>query len=124
MSTSSRHRKHQYTLAHYLENILNVASEEFFFEIYEFIYSSFISKESEYTIDDDDKYYVGFTNTNSKSIILTVHLNVSSKMYDTSKATSVCSAVHGSCRLQLAFPSPKYITVSTLNDVSYLPYPL
>ncbi|CAM8878246.1 unnamed protein product [Rhodiola kirilowii] len=73
-------------------------------------------KEAEYTIDDDDKYYVGFTNTNSKSIILTVHLNVSSKMYDTSKATSVCSAVRGSCRLHLAFPSPKYIMVSTPND--------
>ncbi|KAL9683244.1 hypothetical protein QQ045_015063 [Rhodiola kirilowii] len=37
-------------------------------------------------------------------------------MCDTSKATSVCSAVHGSCRLHLAFPSPKYITFSTPND--------
>ncbi|XVF64143.1 hypothetical protein PTKIN_Ptkin09bG0144100 [Pterospermum kingtungense] len=72
-----------------------------------------IGKEAEYTIEEDDKYYVGVINSNPRSIILTFGLNVTSKEYDVAKANNKCSTLNGSCRLKLMFPSTQYVIVST-----------
>ncbi|XP_059631101.1 E3 ubiquitin-protein ligase APD2-like isoform X2 [Cornus florida] len=73
-------------------------------------------REAEYAIVEDDKYYVGIINTNPKSIIMVMNVNVSSKMYDTTKAKSMCSTMNGSCRLGLLFPNTQFVTVTTPNN--------
>ncbi|OWM70824.1 hypothetical protein CDL15_Pgr014497 [Punica granatum] len=72
-------------------------------------------KEAEYTIEEDDKYYVSIVNANPRSIIMTMKVNVSSKMYDLTKAKSSCSTLNGSCRLELLFPKTHYIVLTTPN---------
>ncbi|XVE55812.1 hypothetical protein DITRI_Ditri03aG0187100 [Diplodiscus trichospermus] len=72
-----------------------------------------IGKEAEYTIEEDDKYYVGVINSNPRSIIMTFGLNVTSKVYDVTKASTMCSTLNGSCRLKILFPHSQYIIVST-----------
>ncbi|KAA8528481.1 hypothetical protein F0562_035836 [Nyssa sinensis] len=73
-------------------------------------------KEAGYTIEEDDNYHVGIINTNPRSIIMVMNINISSKMYDTSKAKSMCSAIDGSCRLNLLFPNTKFVIVTTPNN--------
>ncbi|XP_012068269.1 E3 ubiquitin-protein ligase APD1 isoform X2 [Jatropha curcas] len=70
-------------------------------------------KEVEYIIEEDDKYYLGLVNTNRKSIIMKLSLNVTSKLYDISKAKNMCSTINGSCRLKLLFPNIHYVVVTT-----------
>ncbi|XAR61939.1 hypothetical protein NMG60_11016495 [Bertholletia excelsa] len=70
-------------------------------------------REAEYVIQEDDKYYIRITNTNPRSLILVMNLNVSSKMHDTSKARGICSTVNGSCRLNLLFASHQFVVVTT-----------
>ncbi|PPS18239.1 hypothetical protein GOBAR_AA02344 [Gossypium barbadense] len=70
-------------------------------------------KEAEYNIEEDDKYSVGLINWNPRSIIITFSLNVTSKVYDVTKASDMCSTLNGSCRLQLQFPHTQYVIVST-----------
>ncbi|KAK9270327.1 hypothetical protein L1049_025905 [Liquidambar formosana] len=73
-------------------------------------------REAEYTIEEDDKYYVGIINTNPKSIIMNMNVNVSSKMYDITKAKSMCSTSNGSCQLKLLFPNTQFVVLSTPNN--------
>lgn len=73
-------------------------------------------KELEYAIEEDDSYRLEIINSNSRSIIVILNLNVSSKMYDTTKANSSCSAIKGSCRLRLLFPDIRYVLVTTPNN--------
>nr|KJB29434.1 hypothetical protein B456_005G100500 [Gossypium raimondii] len=70
-------------------------------------------KEADYNIEEDDKYSVGLINSNPRSIIITFSLNVTSKVYDVTKASDMCSTLNGSCRLQLQFPHTQYVIVST-----------
>ncbi|XP_050364790.1 E3 ubiquitin-protein ligase APD3-like isoform X2 [Argentina anserina] len=77
-----------------------------------------IGKEAVYSIEEDDRYYLDIINTNPKSIIITVNMNVSSKMYDTTKAKAICStATKGSsCQLRLIFPNTHYVILTTPNN--------
>ncbi|GMH16449.1 hypothetical protein Nepgr_018290 [Nepenthes gracilis] len=71
-------------------------------------------EEAEYVILEDDKYYVNVINRNQRSIIMTVNMNVTSKIYDISKASSMCSTVdNGSCRLNLIFPNTRFAILTT-----------
>ncbi|OMO70636.1 Zinc finger, RING/FYVE/PHD-type [Corchorus olitorius] len=78
-----------------------------------FLNEPVIGKETEYTIEEDDKYYVGIINSNPISIIMTFTLNVTSKVYDVTKSSNMCSTLNGSCRLKLLFPDTQYVVVST-----------
>lgn len=44
---------------------------------------------------------------------MNMSIRVASKMYDTSKATSICSTASGECNLQLPFPSTQYYVLET-----------
>ncbi|XP_057503461.1 E3 ubiquitin-protein ligase APD2-like isoform X2 [Actinidia eriantha] len=70
-------------------------------------------REAEYVIEEDDKYNLGIVNTNPRSIIMAMNVNVSSKMYDTTMAKSMCSTMNGSCRLSLLFPNSQFVTITT-----------
>ncbi|OMO78852.1 Zinc finger, RING-type [Corchorus capsularis] len=78
-----------------------------------FLNEPVIGKEAEYTIEEDDKYYVGVINSNPMSIIMTFTLNVISKVYDVTRSSNMCSTLNGSCRLKLLFPDTQYVVVST-----------
>ncbi|WRX31204.1 E3 ubiquitin-protein ligase APD1-4 [Theobroma cacao] len=78
-----------------------------------FLNESMNGKEAEYTIEEDDKYYVSVVSSNPRSIIMTFSLNVTSKVYDLTKASNMCSTLNGSCRLKLLFPDTQYVIVST-----------
>ncbi|KAK3011694.1 hypothetical protein RJ639_011644 [Escallonia herrerae] len=71
------------------------------------------SSEAKYSIEEDDRYYIGIINSNPRSIIMTLSVNVLSKMYDTTKAKTMCSTISGSCRLNLPFPNSQFIVVTT-----------
>ncbi|THG20264.1 hypothetical protein TEA_013326 [Camellia sinensis var. sinensis] len=73
-------------------------------------------REVKYFIEEDDKYYIGIVNTNPRSVIMKMNLNVSSKMYDTTKSESMCSTINGSCQLNLVFPNTQFVTVTTPNN--------
>ncbi|CAL5418076.1 unnamed protein product [Camellia sinensis] len=73
-------------------------------------------REAKYFIEEDDKYYIGIVNTNPRSVIMKMNLNVSSKMYDTTKSESMCSTINGSCQLNLVFPNTQFVTVTTPNN--------
>ncbi|XP_044509868.1 E3 ubiquitin-protein ligase APD2-like isoform X2 [Mangifera indica] len=70
-------------------------------------------KAAKYSIEEDDRYYIGVINMNHKSILMTMTVNVTSKMYDLTKAKNVCSTLKGSCRLQLLFPNTHYVILTT-----------
>lgn len=74
-------------------------------------------RHAEYTIEEDDRYYVGIINANPRSIIMAMNVNVSSKMYDITKAKSMCSKIKGACRLKLPFPNTHFVVVTTPNNV-------
>ncbi|KAK3016884.1 hypothetical protein RJ639_005899 [Escallonia herrerae] len=69
--------------------------------------------EAKYSIEEDDRYYIGIINSNPRSIIMTLSVNVLSKMYDTTKAKTMCSTISGSCRLNLPFPNSQFVVVTT-----------
>ncbi|CAL8101628.1 unnamed protein product [Prunus armeniaca] len=73
-------------------------------------------KEAEYNIEEDDKYYLDIINTKPRGIIITLNVNVSSTMYDITKAKAICSTTKGSCRLRLAFPNTHYVILTTPNN--------
>lgn len=73
-------------------------------------------RQAEYTIEEDDRYYVGIINANPRSIIMAMNVNVSSKMYDISKAKSMCSKIKGACQLKLPFPNTHFVVVTTPNN--------
>ncbi|XP_068303092.1 E3 ubiquitin-protein ligase APD2-like isoform X1 [Pyrus communis] len=75
-----------------------------------------IGKEAEYNIEEDDKYYLEFINTDPRSLIALVNVSVSSTMYDVTKAKDVCSTTKGSCRLSLVFPNTHYVILTTPNN--------
>lgn len=77
----------------------------------------FSGKEVEYAIEEDDRYHLDIINSNRRSIIITLKVNVSSKMYDITKAKNKCSTTNGSCRLRLLFPSTHYVILTTPNNV-------
>ncbi|KAI4321058.1 hypothetical protein MLD38_034479 [Melastoma candidum] len=70
-------------------------------------------KETEYTIEEDDKYYVRVLNTHSKSIITSVSVTVTSRIYDLTKANARCFTSKASCRLRLQFPETQYVVLTT-----------
>ncbi|KAJ4964174.1 hypothetical protein NE237_024113 [Protea cynaroides] len=72
--------------------------------------------EEEYIIEEDDMYYIHLLNMNPRSIIMMLNVNVSSKMYDVTKAVSNCSAINGLCRLKLHFPRMKFVVLTTPNN--------
>lgn len=53
---------------------------------------------------------------------MSMSMNVSSKMYDITKAKIMCSALKGSCQLKLLFPNTQYVVVTTPSNV--ISYPL
>ncbi|KAL3505089.1 hypothetical protein ACH5RR_034930 [Cinchona calisaya] len=74
-------------------------------------------KEAEYFIEEDDRYYIGIINPNPRSIMVVMNTTVSSKMYDDTKAKSMCSSTgSGSCRLDVLFPNTQYVVVTTPNN--------
>ncbi|GMI78485.1 ABERRANT POLLEN DEVELOPMENT 1 [Hibiscus trionum] len=75
-----------------------------------------IGKQAEYTIDADDKYYVGVINSSPRSLMMTFNLSVTSMVYDVTKARNMCSTLNGSCRFDLQFPDMHYVVVSTPDD--------
>lgn len=76
-----------------------------------------IGKEAEYNIEEDDRYYLEIINANRRSIIITVNVNVSSKMHDLAKAKAMCStAKSSSCQLRLVFPNTHYVILTTPNN--------
>ncbi|KAF8377607.1 hypothetical protein HHK36_030989 [Tetracentron sinense] len=72
--------------------------------------------EVEYVIEEDDSYYIGVVNMNPRSIVMAMNVNVSSKMYDTTKAKSICSTINGLCRLKLPFPNTRFVILTTPNN--------
>lgn len=74
-------------------------------------------KEAAYIIEEDDRYHIGILNMNARSIILTMNINVSAKVYDTTKAKNMCSTVNGSCRLRLFFPITNYVILTAPENV-------
>lgn len=74
-------------------------------------------KEAEYYIEEDDEYSVSIVNANPMNIIMRMKVNVSSRMYDLTRAKSTCSTLDGSCRLKLLFPSTCYIVLTTPSNV-------
>ncbi|KAM7278644.1 hypothetical protein ACFE04_005778 [Oxalis oulophora] len=71
-------------------------------------------KIAEYTIEEDNKYHVNLINQNPKTIITGLTINVSSTMYDPTKAKTSCSTLNGSCKLKL-FPDIQYVLLTTPN---------
>ncbi|CAJ1973441.1 unnamed protein product [Sphenostylis stenocarpa] len=53
-------------------------------------------KEAEYLVEEDDRYHIGVLNMNARNIILTMEVNISAKVYDTTKAKKMCSTAKGS----------------------------
>lgn len=74
-------------------------------------------KEAGYIIEEDDRYHIGVLNMNDMNIISTMNVNISAKVYDTSKAKKICSTANGLCRLSLLFPNTHYIALMATNDV-------
>ncbi|XP_058080697.1 E3 ubiquitin-protein ligase APD2-like [Magnolia sinica] len=72
--------------------------------------------EVEYTVEDDDSYYIGAANLNPQTVVVTMMVEVSSKIYDTTKAKRVCSTKNGFCRITLPFPNTQYVVLATPDD--------
>ncbi|GKV04529.1 hypothetical protein SLEP1_g16682 [Rubroshorea leprosula] len=74
-------------------------------------------KDTEYTIEEDNKYNVRVTNKNHRSINISMTLNVTSRMYDLTKAKNICSTQTGSCQLKLRFPNTQFLVLTTPDNV-------
>ncbi|XP_004499030.1 E3 ubiquitin-protein ligase APD2 isoform X2 [Cicer arietinum] len=70
-------------------------------------------KVAEYMVEEDDRYHIGVLNMNPRNTISTMNINVSAKVYDTTKAKNMCSTRNGSCKLGLFFPTTYYVILST-----------
>ncbi|XP_074585968.1 E3 ubiquitin-protein ligase APD2-like [Curcuma longa] len=70
----------------------------------------------EYIISEDSTYYLGVINLTPRSVVMNISMTVASKVYDTSKATSVCSTSSGVCKLKLPFPNTQYNVLTTSGD--------
>lgn len=70
----------------------------------------------EYLVEEDGRYHIGVQNMNGGNVILTMNVNVSAMVYDTSKAKKLCSTANGLCRLSLLFPHTHYLTLMTTNN--------
>ncbi|CAK8569468.1 unnamed protein product [Lathyrus sativus] len=70
-------------------------------------------KEAEYIVEEDDRYHIGVLNMNARNIILTMNVNVSAKIYDTTKSTNMCSTRTGSCKLGTFFPITYYVILTS-----------
>ncbi|KAH1244481.1 Death-associated inhibitor of apoptosis 1 [Glycine max] len=66
-------------------------------------------KEAEYKVEEDNMYHMGVLNMNARNIILNMKVNVSAKVYDTTKGKKMCSTANGSCRLSFVFPNTQYV---------------
>ncbi|CAI8606264.1 unnamed protein product [Vicia faba] len=73
-------------------------------------------KEAEYIVEEDDRYHIGVLNMNPRNIILTMNVNVSAKIYDTTKSTNMCSTRNGSCKLGTFFPITYYVLLTSPNN--------
>ncbi|KAF5736078.1 hypothetical protein HS088_TW14G00212 [Tripterygium wilfordii] len=73
-------------------------------------------KEAEFVAEEDDKYYIGMINTNPRSIMMRMSVNATSKTYDITRASHVCSTLNGSCQLKLLFPKTQYVVLTTPNN--------
>ena len=78
--------------------------------------------EAEYTVEEDDSYYIGVVNLYHQSIVVEMKLDLSSKIYDTTRAKSQCSTAEGCCMLKLPFPNTQYVVLATPNDVTFLSF--
>ncbi|CAL9747941.1 unnamed protein product [Musa acuminata subsp. burmannicoides] len=67
----------------------------------------------EFTVAEDGMYYLGVINLSLRSITMNMNIKIASKMYDTSKATSICSTSNGECKLKLLFPNAQYYVLAT-----------
>jgi len=76
-----------------------------------------LGKEAEYLVEEDDRYHIGVLNMNAKNIFLTMEVNVSAKVYDTTKAKKMCSTENGPCRLSVFFPETHYIILTAADNV-------
>ena len=75
----------------------------------------------EFTVAEDGMYYLGVINLSLRSITMNMNIKIASKMYDTSKATSICSTSNGECKLKLLFPNAQYYVLATSDsEVSVL----
>lgn len=86
-----------------------------------FLFSSEWSgnRTAEYTIAEDDSYYFGVVNLTPRTMVIILKVNVTSKVYDISRATNICSTTDGLCKLELQLPSNCYYVLTTPNsDVS------
>ncbi|KAF5188526.1 RING/U-box superfamily protein [Thalictrum thalictroides] len=72
--------------------------------------------QAEYLINEDDTYCISVENKNPRVICMTMNVDVSSTMYDTTKANSKCPMVNGLCQLKLLFPNTQYILLTTPNN--------
>ncbi|XP_058722217.1 E3 ubiquitin-protein ligase APD3-like [Vicia villosa] len=70
-------------------------------------------KEAEYIVEEDDRYHIAVLNMNPRNIILTMNVNVSAKIYDTTKSTNMCSTWNGSCKLDTFFPITYYVILTS-----------
>ncbi|KAK9111761.1 hypothetical protein Scep_019280 [Stephania cephalantha] len=71
------------------------------------------TRKAEYLIKEDDTYYVSILNMNLRSIAFSMNISTTLRVYDTSNATSKCSVENGSCQLNIAFPKPQFLILST-----------
>ncbi|KAL6013203.1 hypothetical protein ACLOJK_003695 [Asimina triloba] len=78
--------------------------------------------EFKYTVEDDDSYYIGATNLNPQRVLVTLRVDVSSKMYDTVDAKILCQTRDGFCKFRLPFPNTQYVLLTTPNDANTNPW--
>ncbi|XP_072075495.1 E3 ubiquitin-protein ligase APD2 isoform X2 [Arachis hypogaea] len=74
--------------------------------------------EAEYMIEEDDRYQIGVLNMNDKNIVLNLNVNVSAKIYDTTKANNIYSSINGSCTFSLLFPNTYYLILTAPKNVN------
>ncbi len=75
--------------------------------------------DAEYTIEEEDKYYLGVINSSPRSIIMNMTVNVTSKIYDLTNARNMCSIQSGLCLLKLS-QDTKYLVLTMPNNVMSL----
>lgn len=73
------------------------------------------TREAQYRMDEGNSYCIGMLNLSPWSIETRLRIGISSKMYDASEATSICSASDGRCKLKLkfSFPFSQYFVLTT-----------
>lgn len=74
------------------------------------------NRSAEYTVGEDDNYYFGIMNLSPRTTVITMKVNVTSKIYDINQATDICSTnVEGSCKFDLHLPGTCYYVLTTPN---------